>query len=77
MSPNRDRFIDFRKIEPNGVKASDKTFFMVTGIGHMKINVPNGKDTTIVTLQDVLYCLDLGYMLVSIAKCDAASFTSY
>ena len=75
MSPRRDRFIDFRRIEPKGVKAADKTVFMATGLGHMKINMPNGKDTTAVTLQDVLYCPDLGYTLVSLAKCDAAAFT--
>ena len=44
-------------------------------IEHMKINLLNGKDTTAVTLQDVLYCLDLGYMLISLAKCDIAGFT--
>ena len=48
---------------------------MVTGIGHVKINVPNGKDTTAFTLQDMLYCPDLGYTLVSLAKCDMAGFT--
>ena len=69
MSSNRDKFVDFRKIEPKGVKASNKTVFMETGVGCMKINVPNGKDTTAVVLQDVLYFPDLGYMLVSLAKC--------
>ena len=63
MSPNRVRFIDFRRIKPKGVKAADKTVFMATGSGCMKINVPNGKGTTAVVLQDVLYCLDLGYTL--------------
>ena len=57
------------------MKATDKTVFMVTGIGCMKINVPNGKDTAAATLQDVLYCPDLGYMLVSLAKYDMASLT--
>ena len=70
MSPRRDRFVNFRRIEPKGVKGADKTVFMATGLGRMKIDVPNGKDTTAVMLQDVLYCLDLGYMLVSLAKCD-------
>ena len=47
MSPRRDRFVDFKRIEPKGVKAANKTVFMATGIGHMKINVPSGKDTTL------------------------------
>ena len=75
MSPSRDRFINFRRIKPIGVKAADKTVFMATGLGHMKINMPNGKDTTAVTLQDVLYCPDLGYTLISLAKCNTAGFT--
>ena len=72
-SPRRDRFVDFKRIEPKGVKAADKTVFMATG--RMKINMPNGKDTTAVMLQDVLYCPDLGYTLISLAKCDTAGFT--
>ena len=75
MPPNRDKFIDFKKIEPKGVKATNKRIFLATGIGWMKINIPNGKDNTSVTLKDILYCLDLGYMLVSLAKCDTAVFT--
>ena len=76
MFPRRDRFVDFKRIEPKGVKAVNKTVFMATGLGCMKINMPNGKDTTAVTLQDVLYCPDLGYMLISLAKCNAAGFTA-
>ena len=40
MSPRRDSFIDFRRIEPKGVKAADKTVFMATGLGRMKIMYP-------------------------------------
>ena len=34
---------------------------MVTGVGSMKADIPNGNESTAVTLKDVLYCLDLGY----------------
>ena len=34
MSPRRNRFVDFKRIEPKGVKAADKTVFMETGLGH-------------------------------------------
>ena len=74
MSPSRDKFVNFRKIEPKGVKAANKAIFLATGVGFMKINVPNGKDSTTVVLEDVLNCLDLGYMLVSLAECNMASF---
>ena len=46
MSPNWGRFTDFRSIEPKAVKAADKTIFLATGVGHMKIDIPNGKEDT-------------------------------
>ena len=58
-----------------GVKVADKTIFLATGVGWMKINIPNGKDTTTVMLKDLLYCPDIGYTLVLLAKCDMAGFT--
>ena len=75
MSPNKKMFSEFRTIAPKGVKAVDKTIFMVTGVGCMKIDMPNGRDTTTVTLNHMLYCPDLGYTPVSLAKCDTAGFT--
>ena len=77
MSPNRDKFVDFMKIEPKGVKAANKMIFLATEVGWMKINIHNGKDTTTVALKDVLYCPDLGYTLVSLAKCDRPVLQSY
>ena len=75
MSPNRGRFTGFRSIDPKAVKAADRTIFMATGVGRMKVDIPNGNKSTAVTLQDVLYCPDLGYTLVSLVKCDTAGFT--
>ena len=74
MSPNREQFSEFRTIAPKGVKVADKMIFMATGIEHIKIDIPNGRDSTTVTLKDMLYCPNLGYTLVSFAKCNAASF---
>ena len=74
MSPNRELFSEFRTIAPKGVKVADKMIFMATGIGHMKIDIPNGRDITTVMLKDVLYCPGLGYTLVSLAKCDTTGF---
>ena len=68
MSPNREQFSEFRTIAPKGVKAADKMIFMATGVGCMKIDIPNGRDSTTVTLKDMLYCPDLSYTLVSLAN---------
>ena len=45
MFLNREQFSGFKTIEPKEVKAADKTIFMATRVGHMKINIPNGKDS--------------------------------
>ena len=73
MSPNRGRFIEFQSIEPKAVKAADRTIFMATGVGRMKIDVPNGKSNTSIMLKDVLYFPE-GYTLVLLAKCDTTGF---
>ena len=75
MPLNRDQFSEFRTIALKGVKAVNKTIFMATRMRSMKIDMPNRWDSTTITLKDVSYCTDLGYMLVSLAKCDTASFT--
>ena len=74
MSPNRGRFTDFRSIEPKAVKAADKTIFLVTSARCVMIDIPNGKDNTSIMLKDMLYCPELEYTLVLLAKCDTASF---
>ena len=75
MFLNREWFSEFRTIALKGVKVVDKMIFMVTGIGCMKIDIPNGRESVAVTLKDVLCCPDLGYTLVSLVKFDAAGFT--
>ena len=34
MSPNRDKFVSFKKIKPKGVKATDKVIFSNRGKTH-------------------------------------------
>jgi Pol polyprotein, beta-barrel domain len=75
MLPNCHRFTTFREIAPHAINATDKTIFKVTGIGNMRIGIPNGKTTTHVTLKDVLYCPDLAFTLVSLMRCDAAGYS--
>ena len=58
MSWNREWFSEFRTIALKGVKAADKTIFMATSIGCMKIDMPNGRDSATVTLNNMLYCPD-------------------
>ena len=50
MTPNRHCFITFKEIMPCAINAMDKTVFKATGIGNMRIGIPNGKTTTHVTV---------------------------
>ena len=74
MSPSRGRFTEFRSIDLKAVKAADRTIFMATSVGCMKVDSLNGNESTVVMLKVVLYFLDLGYMLVSLANCHMAGF---
>ena len=74
MSPNQHYFTTFKEITLHAINAMDKSVFKATGIGNMKISIPNGKTTTHVTLKDVLYFPDLAFMLISLAHCDAAGY---
>jgi Pol polyprotein, beta-barrel domain len=53
----------------------DKTVFKATGMGNMRLGIPDGKTTTHITLKDVLYCPDLAFTLISLTRCDAAGFS--
>jgi hypothetical protein len=74
MSPNRHRFTSFKEIPPRRITAAERTVFTATGIGNMRIAIPNGKTTNHITLKDVLYCPDLAFTLISLVRCDKAGF---
>jgi Pol polyprotein, beta-barrel domain/GAG-pre-integrase domain/Zinc knuckle len=75
MSPDRHRFTKFREIPPYPIAAADKAIFNATGIGDMRVAIPNDKVTNYITVKDVLYCKDLAFTLISLTKCDKAGFT--
>ena len=75
MSPNKHRFTTFKEITPHAINAADKTVFKATGVGNMRIGIPNGKTTMHVTLKNVLYCPDLAFTLISLMRCDVAGYS--
>ena len=74
MSPDHHRFITFKEIPPHPIATADKATFNATGVGDMQIAVPNDNSTNYVTIKDVLYCKDLVFTLVSLARCHKAGF---
>ena len=75
MSPNKHQFTTFKEITPRAINAADKTVFKATGVGNMRIGIPNGKTTMHVTLKNVLYCPDLAFTLISLPCCDVAGYS--
>ena len=75
MSLSQHHFTTFREIAPCAINTADKTIFQATGIGNMRISIPNGKTTTHVTLKNMLYCPDLAFTLVSLTPCDTAGYS--
>jgi Pol polyprotein, beta-barrel domain len=75
MSPDQHQFVQFTEIQPQPVKAADKATFSATRIGSLQITILNRDMHTQVMLKDVLYCPDLAFTLVSLARCDIAGYT--
>ena len=74
MLLSQHHFTTFREIAPCAINTADKTIFQATGIGNMRISIPNGKMTMHVTLKNVPYCPDLAFTLVSLTCCNTAGY---
>ncbi len=66
ISPYRDDFADYVEIAPREFSAANEQKFHAVGQGEVTIDVPNGADTTHLTLTEVLYSPEVGYTLVSV-----------
>ena len=73
MSPYH-HLTTFENISPRPINATDKTMFHVTRIGNMHISIPNGIKTHVM-LKGVWYCEKLTFMLISISRCNKASYS--
>jgi transposase InsO family protein len=76
MSPYRHQFINFCEIVPKTIVAADQGTFEATGLGDMRIQVPNGQSTTNILLRDVLYAPKMGLTLVSVSKIAASGYST-
>ena len=76
MSPTHDRFTTFMTITSKPIKATDQTLFVAMAIGQLWVTIPNDKTTMSITLKDILYYLDLTFMLISLTQCDMAGYSA-
>ena len=76
MSPYIEAFTNFEFIEPKPISAADNRTFEAVGKGSIQIKIPNGDDSTIVTLRDVLYAPTIGFTLISLSRADKAGYST-
>ncbi|GBE88951.1 Retrovirus-related Pol polyprotein from transposon TNT 1-94 [Sparassis crispa] len=76
MSPYRDAFVTFKAIGLKPITAADGRKFHATGEGTMRIEIPNGDQSTTVMLEDVLYAPEIAFALIPIARADTAGYST-
>ena len=70
ISPYRKLFENLVDIPDKFFTAANRQKFVVTGVGDMIVEVPNGYDVSKLRLTEVLFSLEVGYTLVSIGHLD-------
>ena len=72
FSPDKNKFINYRKIMTEPVKATDGGFFSATGKGDLKIKLPNcpGHKPVTIMLQGVYYSPTIAFTLISVSCLD-------
>lgn len=76
MSPYIDAFTDFTYIEPRPIFVADNRTFKTVGKGALRITIPNGQESKVVHLRDVLYAPSIVFSLVSFSRADQAGHTT-
>ena len=74
MSPFQHRFTNLCSIPPCPIIAANNHTFFATGMGNLKINVPNGSSFTCITLKDAFYAPGMTLTVVSIHKIARAGY---
>ena len=75
ISPFQHCFTNLRAIPPQPITAANKGIFYASGIGDLKIDVPNGTEVSPITLKDVLYAPDISMTVISICKIEDVGYS--
>lgn len=70
LLPYQNDFSTFIETPAKPLCTANKHSFSATGVGQLKINIPNGMDKSQLMLMEVLYFPKVSYTLVSIGKLD-------
>lgn len=71
---NKANFANFRIIVPRPINTADGRVIHATGMGDVRIKVPNQSGQTDITLKDTLYVPDMSTLLISVAKMTKAGY---
>nr|AAZ28936.1 polyprotein [Phanerochaete chrysosporium RP-78] len=74
MTPFRHLLYNYRPIPARTVRAAGKSHFAATGVGDMKLLMPNGNSWMRITLRDVYFAESMAATLVSLGKFDDAGY---
>jgi hypothetical protein len=75
MSPFQHRFTNLRSIPPRPITAANNRVFYTTGMGDLQIDVPNGSESTCITLRDALYAPEMTLTIISISKIASTGYS--
>ncbi|TDL15333.1 hypothetical protein BD410DRAFT_732853, partial [Rickenella mellea] len=74
MSSDHANFANLTTIAPRSIKAADGRTFEAKAMGDLRVELPNGDETTKVTLKDTLYAPGIPFTLVSVSRLDHANY---
>jgi hypothetical protein len=74
ISPYKEDFTSLNTISPKPLQAANNQHFLATAQGKIMIQMPNSVGKSELQLHEVLYSLEVGYILVSISKLNDLGF---
>ena len=75
ISPFQHCFTNLQVIPPRPITAANKGVFYASGIGNLKIDIPNGTEVSPITLKDVLYAPDISMTVIAICKIEDMGYS--
>jgi hypothetical protein len=66
ISPSHNHFMTYQSIPPIPIRGANRSRFYAVGTGNLRIEVPDGKSSTPIILQDVLHVPNVTLTVISI-----------
>jgi len=76
LTPYHSLLTNYSIIAPKAISTANKHSFNVIGCRSLKLDIPNGKSTTLIMLKEVLHALDITATLISVGHIDQARYSA-